>query len=159
MIKIIYLIIFFIGILVAKEVDVDIQADSFLANKSKNLIVFKGNVSMVKAEDTLVCQELVVHTKINPDTNKTVMRQYVATGDVSFTIAQPNTLFIGNGDKVDYNIEKQLYIITGNAYLEDRNGSKILRGDRIYVNQKTGTTKIDGKKNQPVKFQFKMETK
>lgn len=146
-------------VLNAQEVDVDIQATSFQADKQKNLIVFTGNVSMVKGEDTLVCQELTVHTKVDPDTNATIAKQYIAIGKVSFTIKRPDTLLIGNGDKVNYDIDKQLYIITGNAYLEDKNGSKTLRGEKIYINETTGNTRIDGEKNKPVKFKFKMKSK
>jgi len=143
----------------AKEVDVDIQADSFVANQTKNIIIFKGSVSMIKGEDTLVCQELTVHTKVDKKTNKTIAKQYIATGSVSFTIKRPNTILIGTGNKVNYNIDKEIYIITGNAYLEDTNGSKIIRGDKIYLNEKTGNTKIDGKANKPVKFKFKMQSR
>jgi lipopolysaccharide export system protein LptA len=156
----ILIILFFIFIsLNSKEMDVDIQADSFLANKQKNLVVFTGNVSMVRGEDTLVCQKLTVHTKTDPDTNATIAKQYIAIGNVSLTIKRPDTLLIGNGDKVNYDIDKQIYIITGNAYLEDKNGSKTLRGEKIYIDEKTGNTKIDGKKNKPVKFKFKMKSK
>jgi len=142
----------------ATEVDVDIQADSFVSNQQKNIIIFTGNVSMVKGEDTLVCQKLIVHTQIN-DQNKTVAKQYLASGNVSFTLKRPDTLLIGNGNNVNYDIDKLLYIITGNAYLEDRNASKTLSGEKIYINEKTGQTRIEGKKNQPVKFKFKMNSK
>ncbi|MCK5294110.1 MAG: lipopolysaccharide transport periplasmic protein LptA [Arcobacteraceae bacterium] len=155
-----FLILLFLIIgLNAKEIDVDIQANSFQADQTKNIIIFTGNVSMVKGEDTLVCKELTVHTKLDSDTNQTVAKQYIAIGNVSFTIKRPDTLLIGNGDKVNYDIDKQMYIITGNAYLEDKNGSKTLRGEKIYINEATGNTKIDGKKNKPVKFKFKMQSK
>ena len=157
--KYILLLVLFILSIFAKEVDVDIQANSFEANKNKNLIVFIGNVSMIKGEDTLVCQKLIVHTKIDKDTNKTIAKQYIATGDVSFTLKRPTTLLIGNGDKVNYDIDKQMYIITGNAFLEDKNGSKTIQGEKIFVDELTGDTKIEGIRNKPVKFKFKMESK
>ncbi len=157
--KYILLLILFTLSLFAKEVDVDIQANSFESSKNKNLIVFSGDVSMVKGEDTLVCQELIVHTKVDKDTNKTIAKQYIAIGNVSFTLKRPTTLLIGSGDKVNYDIDKQLYIITGNAYLEDKNGSKTIQGEKIYVDELTGNTKIEGVKNKPVKFKFKMESK
>jgi len=156
--KKIIIVLFIIVNMFATEVDVDIQADSFVANQKENIITFNGNVSMVKGEDTLVCQKLIVHTKIN-DLNETVAKQYLATGNVSFTLKRPDTLLIGNGNEVNYDIDKLLYIIIGNAYLEDRNASKTLSGEKIYINEKTGHTRIEGKKNQPVKFKFKMKTK
>ena len=156
-----YIVMFFviIGFLVAKEVDVDIRADKFEANKAKNIIIFTGNVSMVKGEDTLFCKKLTVYTKLNPDTNKTTVSKYVAVGDVSLTLKRPDTLMIGNGDKITYDIEKQIYIIDGNGYLEDVNGSKSIRGERIFVDEFSGKTIIDGKKDKPVQFKFKIESK
>ena len=155
--KIIIILAIFINIF-ATEVDVDIQADTFVANQQKNIVTFTGHVSMIKGEDTLVCEKLIVHTKID-DLNQTVAKQYLASGNVSFTLKRPNTLLIGNGNYVNYDVDKLLYIVTGNAYLEDTNESKTLSGEKIYINEKTGNTKIEGKKNQPVKFKFKMKSK
>jgi lipopolysaccharide export system protein LptA len=143
----------------SKEIDVDIKADSFSANQKNNLITFTGNVSMIKGADTLKCQRLEVHTKIDKKTNQTIAKQYIASGKVYFTIKQPDTILIGKGNIVNYNIDKLLYTITGNAYLEDQAESKILTGEKIYINEKTGNTKIVGKKNKPVRFKFKMQSK
>lgn len=155
-----YILVFFLLVfsVSAKEVDVDIQADKFEANKAKNLILFTGNVSMVKGEDTLVCKELTVITKTSPDTNKTVVKKYIAVGDVSLTLKSPDTLMIGSGDKITYDIDKKVYIIDGNGYLEDVNGSKIIKGEKIYVDEISGNTKIDGKKDKPVQFKLKIES-
>ena len=62
--KIIITLAIFINIF-ATEVDVDIQADTFVANQQKNIVTFTGHVSMIKGEDTLVCEKLIVHTKID----------------------------------------------------------------------------------------------
>ncbi|HIP13765.1 MAG TPA: hypothetical protein EYG97_03535 [Arcobacter sp.] len=156
--KFIIIISIFIS-LFAQETDVDIQADSFVSKQKENIIIFTGNVSMIKGEDTLVCQQLIVHTQLEADTNQTVAKQYIATGNVSFTIRRPTTLLIGKGKKVNYDINKLLYIITGDAYLEDINASKTLSGEKIYINEKTGNTKIEGKKNEPVRFKFKMQSR
>jgi lipopolysaccharide export system protein LptA len=155
---------FFLGLvlvvvsILAKEVDVDIQADKFEANKAKNLILFTGNVSMLKGEDTLLCRELTVITKLSADTNKTVVKKYIAVGDVNLTLKRPDTLMIGSGDKITYDVDKQVYFIEGNGYLEDVNGSKIIKGEKIYVDEISGNTKIDGKKDKPVQFKLKIES-
>jgi lipopolysaccharide export system protein LptA len=83
----------------------------------------------------------------------------VAIGNVSFTIKNDKSDLIGNGDKVTYDLENQLYVIVGNGYLEDKKNNKMIRGENIYINQKTGYTKIDGSKNKPVKFKFTIEDK
>jgi lipopolysaccharide transport protein LptA len=143
----------------AKEVDVDIQADKFEANKEKNLVLFTGNVSMVKGEDSLLCKELTVFTKLSPDTNKTVVQKYIAVGNVSLKLKRPDTTMIGNGDKITYDIDEKVYLIEGNGYLEDVNASRVIQGDRIAVDEVSGNTKIDSKKDKPVQFKFKIESK
>ena len=157
--KILGLILLVVISINAKVVDVDIQAEYFESDKNKNIVIFRGNVSMVKADDTLVCQEIILKTKLNTDTNKTEIISYVATGDVSFTLKSGASYLIGNGQKVIYDLEKELYIIKGDGYIEDKLNNKMIRGENIYINQKTGQTKIDGTKNKPVKFKFTINSK
>lgn len=156
--KFVFISLFLFVIVNAKEIDIDIQADKFEVNKVKNMILFTGNVSMIKGEDTLVCKELTVFTKLSADTNKTVVKKYVAIGDVSLTLKRPDTIMVGNGDKIIYDIDKKIYIIDGNGYLEDVNGSKIIKGDKIFVDELSGNTKIDGKKDKPVQLKLKIES-
>jgi len=156
-----YILIMIIGftIVYSRTVDVDIQAEYFDSNKEKNLIVFRGNVSMVKEDDTLVCDEITLKTTINKDTKKTEIISYIAIGNVSFTIKNQDSYLIGNGDRVNYDIEKELYIVKGNGYLEDKLDNKIIRGDNIYINRKNGHIRIDGSKEKPVQFKFLLEEK
>ena len=143
----------------SKTVDVDIQAEFFDSDESKNIVIFKGNVSMVKEGNTLVCDKIVLKTKIDTKTNKKNIISYVATGNVSFTIKNETTDLIGNGNKITYDIEKKLYEVIGNGYLEDRFNNKIIRGENIYMNQNNGHIRVDGSKEKPVQFKFTMESK
>lgn len=137
-------------------VDVDIRSNSFKADKKNNIIHFKGQVSMVKGLDTLVCDELTVYLK--EENNETIAYKYKAIGNVSFTLKKPDTLIIGNGDKVIYDVDKKKYIITGNGYLEDTVKHRVIKGDKIFVDELSGKTEIEGKKNKPVEFKFKMKS-
>jgi len=157
--KNILIMILSITYLYSAPVDVDIQAEYFDSDKAKNKVIFRGNVSMVKGADTLVCDEITLKTKMNEETNSTQIISYVAIGNVSFTIKNPTSYLIGNGDKVTYDIDGELYVIRGNGYLEDRLSNKIIRGENIYINQKTGHTRIDGTKEKPVQFKFTIEEK
>ncbi|MBI3873663.1 MAG: hypothetical protein HY307_01385 [Arcobacter sp.] len=141
-----------------EEVDVDIKSDNFSADKSKNIIIFTGKVSMFKGEDKLYCDKLTVHTKLAEGTGKTVVKQYYAVGKVDMVIKRPTTVMKGRGDEVTYNVDEQVYIIIGNGYLEDVVGQKIIKGEKIYLDEKVGTTKIDGAKNKPVQFKLKIES-
>lgn len=139
-----------------KKVDVDIKADNFLADKSKNIIVFTGNVVMLKGRDKLKADKLTVHTKRN-ENNDTVVRKYEAAGSVDLTMEKENSFVYAKGETIVYDVDTQEYLIEGNGYLEDTLDSKIIKGERIYLDTKTQKTKIDGAKDKPVEFKFKME--
>ena len=138
------------------KVDVDIKADNFIAERAKNIIIFTGNVVMVKAEDLLKADKLTVYTKLT-ETNETVVRKYVAVGNVDFKMKKNESITYAKGDSITYDVDKQEYLIEGNGYLEDTLDSKIIKGERIYLDNKTQKTKIDGAKDKPVEFKFKME--
>lgn len=141
-----------------EEVAVDIKADSFVADKEQNIVIFNGNVSMIKGQDNLHAQKLTVYTKQN-EQNETVVRKYIAIGDVDLKMKKPDTLMIAKGDSIIYDVDKQEYLIEGNGYLEDVNKSRIIKGERIYIDRISQKTKIDGKENKPVQFKFTMEEK
>ena len=149
----------FIISLYSKEVDVDIQAQSFHSDESKNTVIFSGNVSMIKGKDTLYCDEITLITKKNKKTNKTDIKSYIAVGNVKFSFQSKDNFFVGHGNTVKSNIETNLYEIIGNGYLEDKINKKIIHGENIYFNGKSGHTKIDGTKNKPVKFKFTIQNK
>jgi lipopolysaccharide export system protein LptA len=159
----IYIIIIFLFsfvLLNAEENYLNIDATVFEANEKEQLLYFKGDVKMTKNKDILKCQSLIINTTPSKNnSNKQIPKDYTATGDVSFVINTIDNVLKGKGDTVYYNPKEQKYIITGNGYLEDTKDGKILIGDKIYIDEKTGNAQIEGKKNKPVKFTFKIKTK
>ncbi len=150
----------FLGVLsLARETYLDIDADFFEAKEKKHKLYFKGNVKLRKNKDKLNSKELLINTrasKSNP--KKQVPKDYVATGDVKFTIYTTKDSEIkGSGDKVYYYPDDQKYIIVGNGYLEDVKEGKKIYANKIYLDEKTGYTKIDGEKNKPAKFRIKLD--
>jgi len=157
--KILLILTLFIVNIIAKKVDVDIQAQSFHSDESKNIVVFDGKVSMLKGKDTLYCDKIILKTKKNKTTNNMDIKSYTAIGNVRFTFKSKDGFFIGKGEKVLFDIDKNLYQIIGNGYLEDKINKKIIHGENIYFDGKSGYTKIKGTKNKPVKFKFTIESK
>jgi succinyl-CoA synthetase alpha subunit len=51
----------------------------------------------------------------------------------------------------------QKYIIIGHGYLKDTKEAKEITAHKIYIDEKTGYTKIDGNSNKPIKFRLKLE--
>jgi len=138
----------------------NIDASFFEADESKQIMIFKGDVKMTKNKDILLCQKLVINTvpsKDNP--KKQIPKEYKATGDVQFTINTAQNILKGKGDTVLYYPNQLKYIIIGNGYLEDTKEGKRVSANKIYIDEKTGHTKIDGDENKPVKFRLKIEEK
>lgn len=141
----------------AEENYLNIDAAHFESNEKKNIIHFKGDVKMIKHKDILLCQDLLINMQDqNGSSTKQIPKDYKASGDVSFTINTEDNILKGRGDTVLYYPIEQKYIIIGNGYLEDLKEGKKLIASKIYIDEKTGHTKIDGEKNKPVKFRLKL---
>ena len=157
---IVVLLSLFIGVAsFAKDSYLNIDADLFESKEKQNKLYFEGNVRLTKNNDLLTSKKLVINTKPSKNNpNKQVPKDYVATGDVEFTVhTKENNILKGSGDKVYYYPDEQKYIIVGNGYLEDTKEDKKIRASKIYIDEKTGYTKIDGKKDKPATFSIKLE--
>ncbi|MEA3498926.1 MAG: LptA/OstA family protein [Campylobacterota bacterium] len=159
----VYLILFFILstlTLQAEENYLNIDATHFEANEKKNIMYFKGDVKMTKNRDVLLCQKLYINTKKSKDdSTKQIPKDYKAVGDVSFVLYTKDNVLRGKGDTVFYYPEKQKYIIIGNGYLEDEKDGKKIIANKIYIDELTGHTKIEGEQNKPIKFRLKLNDK
>jgi len=144
----------------AQETYLNIDASFFEADEEKQIMVFQGDVKMSKQKDLLLCDKLVInttHTKENP--KKQIPKDYNATGNVQFTIYTEKNILKGKGDTVLYYPNESKYIIIGNGSLEDTKEGKKISANKIYIDEKTGHTKIDSDGNEPVKFRIKIEDK
>lgn len=158
MVFLVFLSMFFISNLGADETYLNIDAEHFESDEKKQMMIFKNNVKMTKNKDILLCQHLLINTKpskSNP--NKQVPKNYKATGDVSFVMHTNDNVLNGKGDIVYYYPETQKYIIEGNGYLEDTKEGKKVIAQKIYIDEKTGKTRIEGDENKPAKFRIKLE--
>lgn len=147
--------------LFSQESYLNIDADFFESKEKQNKLYFKGNVRLTKNKDSLVADKLVINTRASKENSKKqVPKNYVATGNVKFTvITKQGNKLNGMGDKVFYYPDDQRYIIEGNGYLEDLKEDKKIKASKIYIDEKTGYTKIDGGKDKPAKFSIKLEEK
>lgn len=157
--KFIMMLLLAITVLNAEENYLNIDATNFEANEKDKIMYFKGNVKMTKNKDILICDSLVINTVIaKDDPSKQIPKDYKATGNVSFTINTKDNVLNGKGDTVFYYPNEQKYIIIGNGSLEDKKDGKKIVAHKIYINEKTGHTKIDGKKDKPVTFRLKLSS-
>ena len=160
LINIITLLLINITALQAEKNYLNIDAKHFEADKQKNVLYFKGDVNMTKNKDILLSQSLVINTQFSPnDKTKQIPKDYKATGDVSFILHTADNVLKGKGDVVYYYPDKKKYIIIGNGYLEDTKEGKKIIAERIYIDELTGRTKIDGGIDKPIKFILKLNDK
>lgn len=143
--------------LLAEENYLNIDAKHFESDETKQVMIFKEDVKMTKNKDILLCDHLLIKTvplKDNP--KKQVPKSYKATGDVSFVMYTVDNILKGKGDVLYYYPDEQKYIIVGHGYLEDEKEGKKIAADKIYIDEKTGKTRIEGGKDKPAKFRMKL---
>jgi len=156
-VKIFTLLLLSITLLNGEENYLNIDAKHFEANKQKNILYFNGDVKMTKNKDILLCQKLVINTEASPtDPTKQIPKDYKATGDVSFILYTADNVLKGKGDVVFYYPNEKKYIIIGNGFLENTKEGKKIIAEKIYIDELTGRTKIDGGKNKPIKFRLRL---
>ena len=149
-----------ITVLQAEENYLNIDAKHFESIEQKNILIFTGDVKMTKNDDILLGQKLVINTQPSPeDPSKQIPKDYKATGDVSFVLYTVDSILKGKGDVVFYYPNEQKYIIIGNGFLEDTKEGKKINAEKIYIDELTGRTKIDGGKNKPIKFRLRLNDK
>lgn len=154
------LTVFLLNIIVvnAEENYLNIDAKHFESNKQKNILYFTGDVKMTKNKDILLCQKLVINTETSPkDATKQIPKDYKATGKVSFILYTVDNVLKGKGDVVYYYPNEKRYIIIGNGFLEDTKEGKKIFAEKIYIDELTGRTKIDGAKNKPIQFRLRLD--
>jgi lipopolysaccharide export system protein LptA len=59
---------------------------------------------------------------------------------------------MGNGEKVIYNPDKQEYTVIGKGYIKETVEEREIYADKIFINQLTGSAKVSGSDDKPVRF-------
>lgn len=157
LVKFVVLLVLSITAVNAEENYLNIDAKHFESDTQKNILHFNGDVKMTKNKDILLCQKLVINTEASPlDPKKQIPKDYKATGNVSFVLYTVDNVLKGKGDIVYYYPNEKRYIIIGNGFLEDTKEGKKINAEKIYIDELTGRTKIDGGKNKPIQFRLRL---
>jgi lipopolysaccharide export system protein LptA len=133
---------------------VEITSTSMEAEDEKKEVHFIGDAKIHKGKDWLYADRVIVYFGENNDTE-----MYEAIGTVTFEFKKEDQHFKGSADKVKYHIVKSLYVLTGNAVIDDLANKSHVNGDEIILDMTTGNVKVQGDKKKPVKFIFEMENK
>ncbi len=147
-------LIYFLMITIVSASEVQVTADKFMANEVKGVSTFTGNVHVIKEGDDLKADKVV----INFDKNKKPTL-YTATGHASVKMKIKDKNYFAKGEILIYDPNLLKYTIKKNAFLQELNTDKKVYGEVIRVDQVLGYYEVDGKKNEPVKFIFKVQDK
>ncbi|QCD52969.1 lipopolysaccharide transport periplasmic protein LptA [Campylobacter sp. RM16192] len=148
--KIILAFIFSILPLVAQNVEV--TADDFFADENKFISELSGNVSVKKGKDILTADKVVIYF----DKNRNPIK-YVATGNAKFNVFIKDKNYNGSGHELVYEPKSNLYTINGSGFLHEVDSDKRVYGEKISVNQNSGTYSVNSGNKKPVKFVFQVE--
>jgi len=146
--------IYFLIITMLGASEVQVTADKFMADEATGVTVFTGHVHVVKKGDDLKADKVV----INFDKNKKPTL-YTATGHAQVKMMINGKKYFAKGDILIYDPILLKYTIKKNAFLQELNTDKKVYGETIWIDQVRGYYEVDGKKNKPVKFIFKIEDK
>ncbi len=138
---------------------VKIEANTLEVRDKEKLAIFRGNVVVVQGDTTMRCRELEVHYEGNAlgaDPRKNVpatksqqqsasaqrIKRLVAVGGVIVTAKDQKAV----GDKGIFEMASNTVILDGNVVVTQ--GQNVMNGDKLTVNLTTGTSKLDGVKQQ-----------
>lgn len=140
---------------------VKIEANSLEVRDKEKVAVFIGNVVVVQGDTTMRCKELHVYYEgnalgVDPRQNvpatKTQqqnasaqrIKRLVALGGVIVTAKDQKAV----GDKGIFEMATNIVVLDGNVVVTQ--GQNVMNGDKLTVNLTTGTSKLDGVKQQGV---------
>jgi lipopolysaccharide export system protein LptA len=131
---------------------VEVTANSMKAEELKKKVYFMGNVHIKQGESWLHGEKVIVHFNDNNETD-----QYEAIENVRFEFRDEKNHYKGKAEHVIYYPPKAQYLLKGKAVIEDLANNRVLKGEEIMLDMKTGNASVKGNRKKPVKFIFDME--
>jgi lipopolysaccharide export system protein LptA len=140
---------------------VKIEANFLEVRDKDKVAIFKGNVIVVQGDTTMRCRELEVHyegSALGADPRQKVpatknqqksesaqrIKRLVAIGGVIVTAKDQKAV----GDKGVFEMATNIVTLDGNVVVTQ--GQNVMHGDKLIVNLTSGTSKLDGMKQQGV---------
>lgn len=148
------IILFLICTSISLAAQIEVKALNFYSDENKGESILSGNVEIIKGNDILNAQKLIIYT----DKNRKPIR-YEAMQDAKFKIILKGKTYKGSGDKFIYNVANDTYEINGNAYINEIGSNQKLYGDRIIVDRRKNVYRVESKDKKPARFVFDLEQK
>lgn len=143
----------FIPLLLSAE-KVEITSNTMKAIEKEKEIHFIGDVTIKQEQSWIHGDKVIVLFDENNET-----KQYDAVGKVTFEFKENNRFYKGKANKVTYKPMRSVYILRGNAVVDDVINKRHIDGDFITLDLTSGLADVQGAKKKPVKFVFEPEEK
>lgn len=141
-----------LGYLFSAEL-LEISADRFSSNEKTGESIVEGNVHVKKGQDTLNSKKMLVYTN-----EKRQLSKIIAQGDVVFSVTtQDGRKMNGKAETLTYNAISGEYHLQKNAEIKEQGKANSIKGDEIFLNNKTGYINVVGDKDRPAKLIFNLE--
>lgn len=151
---IILAVFFLFGIELAYGDLLEVSAKSFQTNLAKGITELDGEVVVIKGEDKLWADHVVIETD-----SKKQPQKYTATGNVRFYAKLPDKEMKGKAYKVIYDVGKDRYQLLQDAMVEEVGKKSVIRGESIMFSPSTQEANIKGSDNKPSVMTFVIEDK
>jgi lipopolysaccharide export system protein LptA len=115
---------------------------------------FLGNAKVIQGDSWIFADKIVVYFNENNQTKK-----YNAVGNVKFELKKDKAHYKGYAKEIIYKPLDKLYVIKGNAKINDIINKRVINGDSIVLDMQTGNAKVKGSSKKPIKVIFEMESK
>lgn len=148
------IILFLICTSISLAAQIEVKALNFYSDENKGESILSGNVEIIRGNDILNAQKLIIYT----DKNRKPIR-YEAMQDAKFKIVLKGKTYKGSGDKFIYSVANDTYEINGNAYINEIGSNQKLYGDRIIVDRRKNVYRVESKNKKPARFVFDLEQK
>ncbi len=126
---------------------IDIEADLLEVDDKQKQAVFRGNVVARQGGFSLKAKELAVHYTGQPGGDVAGASTAGGNGGITRIEAKGKVLVSTQDDQTatsewaNFDVEEQVVTIGGNVVLSQ--GENVLRGDRLVINLRTGTSRFE----------------
>jgi len=149
-----YIIIFLLFLSFSFGDDLQVTANNFYHKEGDRKAIFSGNVVVTQGENRITSDKITVLLDEKGDA-----KEYIAIGNVKFTLKSPKRYIVGKCDRLLYFPVEDKYILIGNVYMKDKLNDREVYGDEIIIDNKHGTSYANSKGKKKVKFIFKVKSK
>jgi lipopolysaccharide export system protein LptA len=149
-----YFILFLLLLEITLAGNLEVSANNFYHKDGEQKAVFSGDVIVTQDQNKITSNKITVLLD-----EKGEAKEYIATGNVHFTLRSPKRYIIGKSYKLIYYPIEDKYILIGNVYIKDKLNDREVYGDEIIIDNKHGTSYAKSKGKKKVKFIFKVKSK